>query len=163
MATVPRRTLAAAAIVSMGVLGLGGAALVTSDDEAAVTAAPAVMGCEDWDVQLTSGECFAAGVIRYISLHNLQGSAQFCKWRPANPGEWGRLRAYAETGVTPTSIVTWFGGSINNQLQAYFATGAPAFQVQPNTAPNRCRTPLPPPVLQSVTPGQTDATVTLED
>jgi hypothetical protein len=129
---------------------------------ATTTTTVGAMGCNDWPVQLTTGECQAAGIIRYIALTNLQGAAQFCKWRDANPGEWSRLNGYSSSGTTPASIVTWMGGSIKNELEAYFVTGAPTFTIEPNTAPNACTGKLvKPPVVTGVTPGQTDATVTV--
>lgn len=129
---------------------------------ATTTVAAGAMGCNDWPVQLTPGECQAAGVIRYVSLVNLQGAAQFCKWRTANPGEWSRLKQAASTGEDPASIVTWMGSHIRDDLLAYRATGAPPFTITPNTAPNACSGKLvKPPVVTGVTPGQTDATVTV--
>lgn len=148
----------AAAVVVLSAAGgtARGTALVPLVSETTVA-----VGCEDWTVQLTAGECFAAGIIRNVGLYNLQGAGQFCKWKPANPGEWSRLKTFAETGALPLNIVTWFGGSIKNWLEAYFATGAPTFTILPNTAPNICKTPLAPPVIAGVTPGETDATVTI--
>jgi hypothetical protein len=163
--TIPMRGLAVAA--GAVVLAVGGYAAADQLDISPLSAtetttvAAGAMGCEDWPVQLTAGECFAAGIIRNVALYNLQGAAQFCKWRAANPGEWSRLKGYAQTETAPASIVTWFGGSIKNDLEAYFATGAPVFTILPNTAPNACKTPLAPPVVAGVTPGQTDATVTV--
>lgn len=120
------------------------------------------MGCEDWTGTFTQRECFAAGVIRNVSLTNLQGASQFCKWKTANPGEWSRLKMYANDGQAPTQIVTWLGNHIQNDLQAYFAAGGPAFLILPNTAPNACTGKLiASPPVQGVTPGQTDVTVTL--
>ena len=101
-------------------------------------------------------------MIRYVALTNLQGAVQFCKWRDANPGEWSRLKGYSSTGTQPEQIVTWMGGSIKNELEAYFVTGAPTFTIQPNTAPNACTGKLvKPPLVTGVTPGQTEATVTV--
>jgi hypothetical protein len=150
--------LAAGAIgAALLVGGVGTSTLLTSEQSV-----PAgTMNCEDWSVQLTQGECFAAGAIRNVALSNLQGAAQFCIWRKANPGEWSRLKSYAETENPPEQIVTWFGSGLRNLLEAYFATGAPTFTIVPNTAPNICRTPLPAPVVSGVTPGQTDVTVTI--
>lgn len=126
------------------------------------TSQPTVpQNCETWGSGFTQGECLAAGTIRFVGLYNLQGAGQFCKWQVANPGEWARLQSYAQSNIPATNIVTWFGNSIQNELQAYFATGAPSFAISPNTAPNRCRTPLRPPIVSGVTPGQTDATVTV--
>jgi hypothetical protein len=134
----------------------------SSIETVTVMSTPTPPGCNDWPVQLTTGECQAAGVIRYVALYNLQGAAQFCKWRGANPGEWSRLKGYAQTNTSPLNIVTWLGGSIKNELEAYFVTGAPTFTIQPNTAPNACTGKLlAPPVVAGVTPGQTDATVTV--
>lgn len=118
--------------------------------------------CEDWGY-MSDGECWAAGAIRFVAFNNLQGAAQFCKWRAANPGEWNRLKGYAETETTPVNIVTWFGAAQKNMLEAYFATGAPTFTIQPNTAPNVCKTPFPPPVIGGVTPDQNTVTVTIEE
>lgn len=126
------------------------------------TVSSEAMGCEDWSGSYTQRECFAAGVIRNVSLGNLQGAVQFCKWRNANPGEWSRLKGYASSGAAATQIVTWMGGHILNDLQAYFAAGGPAFTILPNTAPNACTGKLfAPPAVQGVTPGQTDVTVTV--
>jgi hypothetical protein len=156
---------AIAAGVGAVVLAAGGFATANEFDitpfSATATTTIGAMGCEDWTVQLTAGECFAAGIIRNVGLHNLQGAAQFCKWKGGSPGEWSRLKAYAETETLPLNIVTWFGGSIKNWLEAYFVTGAPTFTILPNTAPNICKTPLAPPVIAGVTPGETDATVTV--
>lgn len=153
----------AAAIVAAAALGLGGAAVITEDDAAVTITTETTMGCNDWPVQLPQASCFAAGTIRYTALYNLQGAAQFCKWRAANPGEWQRLKTYAAEGGVQTNTATWLGASILNELEAYFALGAPAFVIAPNNAPNRCKTPtLAPPVVAGVTPGQTDATVTIE-
>lgn len=154
----PRRTFAVVAAGAAFVGGYAGSALLSSS---AAEPAPATMGCENWAGTYTQKECFAAGVIRNVALYNLQGAAQFCKWRPANPGEWTRLKGYASSGIAPQEIVTWFGASIRNQLEAYFAAGAPAFTIEPNTAPNRCKTPIAAPIVQGVTPGQTDATITV--
>lgn len=161
-----RTTLAAGAAAA--VLAVGGFAAASAVDiiplsaTETTTVAAGAMGCEDWAGTFTQRECFAAGVIRNVSLGNLQGAAQFCKWRDANPGEWSRLKGYASSGTVPTQIVTWMGGHILNDLQAYFAAGGPAFTILPNTAPNACTGKLlAPPVVQGVTPGQTDATVTV--
>lgn len=150
-----------AAGVAALALAAGGYAVATVTSSPQSVTTTTAMGCEDWGSSFTSGECFAAGTIRFVSLYNLQGAAQFCVWRKANPGEWLRLKTYASDGQAPQRIVTWFGGSIRNQLEAYFATGAPMFSIQPNTSPNVCKTPLPPPAVRGVTPGQTDATVTV--
>lgn len=160
MVTIQSRTLIASGIAALALVAGGtvaGTQLAASD--------PAPVGtkwCDGIDLFMTDGECFAAGVIRFISLHNLQGAAQFCKWKAANPGEWSRIKQYAATEVAPLNIVTWFGGHIKNDLEAYFATGAGSFTIQPNPAPNVCKTPLAPPVVSGVTPGETDATVTIE-
>jgi hypothetical protein len=121
-------------------------------------------GCNDWtlSVALTQRECFAAGILRYVALTNLQGAAQFCKWRAANPGEWSRLRAYAEAPSTKPAITTWFGVGLRDVLEAYSVLGAPPFTIVPNTAPNRCRTPtLAAPVVAGVTADASTATVTI--
>jgi hypothetical protein len=158
-------SLAPKIAAGVATLALAAGAMVAGSTVADITPNESVtagaMGCEDWNMQLTSGECFAAGIIRNVGLHNLQGAGQFCKWQPANPGEWSRLKGYAQTEIPPTNIVTWFGGSIRNWLEAYFVTGAPTFTILPNLAPNVCKTPLPPPVVAGVTPGETDATVTI--
>jgi hypothetical protein len=154
--------------VNTGVLLAGGiiasslAIAVAAPSTDVVTADPQP-GCNDWPgVQLTYGECQAAGTIRFVALTNLQGAIQFCKWRGANPGEWSRIQGYAETEVLPTNIITWLGGSIKNELEAYFVTGAPTFTILPNTAPNACTGKLvAAPVITGVTPGETDATVTI--
>lgn len=157
--------------VGAAALALGGGAAValnsitseSSTSSVTAVAATPTANCEDWNMQLTQGECFAAGIIRNVSLYNLQGAGQFCKWKSANPGEWTRLKGYAISETPPSNIVTWFGAHIKNDLEAYFATGAPTFIIAPNTAPNVCKTPVPPPVVSGVTPGETDATVTIED
>lgn len=124
-------------------------------------APPPEANCE-FQGPLNSQACFAAGIIRNVSLSNLQGAGQFCKWKGANPGEWAALKTYAETNpTTPPRIITWFGGHILNDLQAYFAAGGPEFTILPNTAPNVCKTPLAPPVVTGVTPGESTATVTV--
>lgn len=159
-----RTALAAGAgVVALAAAGFvaGGTDISPLSATETTTVAAGAMGCEDWPVQLTQRECFAAGVIRNVSLSNLQGALQFCKWKAANPGEWSRLKGYATTGTAPTAIVTWFGGHIQNDLQAYFAAGGPPFTILPNTAPNVCKTPLSPPVVTGVTPGETDVTVTV--
>lgn len=158
----------AAAIAGAALVGLAGFGLAQTEvsplsatQTETVLLTPPAMGCNDWPVTLSTGECQAAGAIRHVALYNLQGAAQFCVWKRANPGEWSRLRGYAQTEAPPQNIVTWFGAAIRNQLEAYFGTGAPPFTIAPNTAPNICRTPLPPPAISGVTPGQTDATVTI--
>lgn len=156
------RTLAAVgAALAVGTVGVvAGSQLVGSSSPAAVSTT--VANCEDWG-PLPASSCFAGGIIRNVSLHNLQGAVQFCKWRDANPGEWSRLKGYASTGTTPTSIITWMGSHIQNDLQAYFAAGGPVFTIAPNTAPNACTGKLlAPPVVSGVTPGQTSATVTIQ-
>lgn len=159
-----RQTLAGGAIALALAAGVS-TAIVASDStqdstpQALVATTPAA-NCEYPGPQ-NAQACFAAGVIRNVSLSNLQGAAQFCKWRSANPGEWTRLKGYASSGTKPTQIVTWLGAHILNDLEAYFAAGAPPFTIAPNTAPNVCRTPLAPPIVAGVTPGQTDATVTV--
>lgn len=159
-----RTALAAGAVAVLGVTGFATARqldVVPLSATETVTAQPVTMGCNDWPVTLTTGECQAAGTIRYVALVNLQGAAQFCKWRSANPGEWNRLKQAAAQSADPTGIVTWFGASIRDELLAYRVTGAPSFTMPTNDAPNVCRTPLPPPGIASVIPGQTDATVTV--
>lgn len=161
--TLAPKLIAGVAAVALAAGGaVAGSQLAASTETVTVAAAtPAPPGCNDWPVTLTTGECQAAGTIRYVALVNLQGAAQFCKWRAANPGEWSRLKGFASTRAAPASIVTWLGASIKNEIEAYFATGAPTFTIGPNTAPNACRTPLPAPAVSGVTPGQTDATVTI--
>lgn len=155
------RTLAiAASALALGTVGIVAGSTLTSS-ESSSTPTSQTQNCEDWIGSFTSGECFAAGIIRFVFLTNVQGAAQFCKWKGANPGEWSRLNNYAQTGTTPTNIITWFGAALKNMLESYFATGAPAFTIQPNTAPNICKTPLSPPQIVGVTPGQTQATVTV--
>ncbi len=165
----------AAAVVALAaggfVAGDTGIAPFSAAETTTVQLAPATMGCNDWDVTLSTGECQAAGTIRYVSLYNLQGAVQFCKWRAANPGEWSRLKTYASDGQSPANIVTWMGGHIQNDLQAYFVAGGPVFDnpsttvvesIPPNTSPNACTGKLvAPPLIKGVTPGQTDATVTV--
>lgn len=159
----------AAAALAVFTTGIVSATVATNSVETTTTTtqvlAPATdpqMNCGSWMPLLTAGECGAAGTIRYASLNNLQGAAQFCKWKAANPGEWSRIKGYAETGTMPTNIVTWLGAHIMQDIQAYFYTGAPAFTIAPNTAPNVCKTPIPAPIISGVTPGQTDATITIE-
>jgi hypothetical protein len=167
-----------ALIAAAAAAGLGLGLLVAGDDILPVspetrsaeipearTLQSGEMPCGDFGgILMTSGECFAAGTIRFVGLYNLQGAAQFCKWRAANPGEWTRIKTYAGTGdKTNVNVVTWLGGSIVNGLEAYFVLGAPVFTIQPNTSPNRCKTPLAPPVVAGITPGETDVTVTIED
>jgi hypothetical protein len=153
------RSLLAAGVAAVALAAGGtvvGTQLAASD--------PAPVGtkmCDGIDLFLTDGECFAASVIRFVSLYNMQGAAQFCNWKKANPGEWSRLKAYAETNGQPANIVTWFGGHIKNDLEAYFATGAGVFIIEPNISPNICKTPLAPPVVTGVTPSETDVTVTV--
>jgi len=159
---VRTRTIAAVGAAAVVLGGASAVALnnVTSESVAVTTAEP--KNCEDWNITLSDGECFAAGIIRNVSLYNLQGAAQFCKWKGANPGEWSRLKGYAATETEPLNIITWMGGHIKNDIQAYFVTGAPTFTIQPNTAPNACTGKLvTPPVVTSVTPGETDVTVTV--
>lgn len=132
---------------------------------AASVPAPPDPNCE-FGPDIPSEACFAAGIIRNVSLSNLQGASQFCKWRTANPGEWNKLTSWAqhagEPNVIEPTVLTWMGNHIKNDLQAYFVTGAPAFQILPNTAPNACTGKLlSGPVVSGVTPGQTDATVTV--
>lgn len=164
LAAMVRPLLAGAAAVGALAIGVGGYAVAdqlggTSTTLATTTAA---MGCNDWPVTMTLGECQSAGIIRYVALYNLQGAAQFCKWKAANPGEWSRLKTAAQSGERPTSIATWLGASIGNMLEAYDVTGAPPFTIAPNTAPNACGGKLvAPPAVGGVTPGQTSATVTI--
>lgn len=163
----PRAAFTGAAVAIVGLAGFATAQqldvlpLSATQTETVLSVASEDMGCNDWPVQLTQGECQAAGTIRFVGLYNLQGAAQFCKWRAANPGEWSRLKLYAQDPATAASVVTWLGGAIRNLLEAYHVTGAPSFTIAPNTAPNSCRTPLPPPIVSGVAPGQTDATVTV--
>jgi hypothetical protein len=162
----------AVAVVAAAGIAIGGATMLTDNSTTALVVAPTTQNCGDWGVTMTQGECQAAGVIRYVALYNLQGSAQFCKWRGANPGEWSRLNSYAASATLPQNIVTWFGASIRNEIEAYFATGAPTMSyqtpggtvagIQPNTSQNACTGKvLAAPSIQGVTPGQTDATVTI--
>jgi hypothetical protein len=146
--------IAAAVVVAGGALGVVSLAEPPPD---------IAKSCEDWNLSLSDGECFAAGTIRFVLFHNLQGAAQFCKWKAANPGEWSRLKGFAQTKTPPTNIITWFGGAQLNALEAYFATGAPTFTIQPNTSTNVCKTPLTPPTVAGVTPGETTVTVTIEE
>lgn len=175
MTSTEKVAAGAAALLSVAAIGVG-TSVVLSDSSPTVTAVvttPPLQSCGDWGVTLTMGECQAAGIIRYVALYNLQGAAQFCKWRGANPGEWSRLNAYAGSETPPQNIVTWFGASIRNELEAYFATGAPPMSyktpsgstvagIQPNPSPNACTGKvLAAPSITGVTPGQTDATVTI--
>lgn len=150
----------AAGVASAAVIGNQTASSVTTTLQDG-TPVVELRNCGDFNQMMPDSSCFAAGTIRFVSLYNMQGAAQFCVWSKANPGEWLRLQNYAKTNTLPSDIVTWFGGHIKNDLQAYFAAGGPAFTIQPNTAPNRCKTPLAPPAVTGVTPGQTDVTVTV--
>lgn len=154
---------AALGAAAVAMLGAGAASQLSGDSSPQTFAAASAEPRCEMEGPLNSQACFAAGVIRYVSLGNLQGAGQFCKWRSGSPGEWSRLKAYAQQGAAapPANIVSWFGNHIFNDIQAYFAAGGPPFTIMPNTAPNACRTPLPPPVVQGVTPGQTDVTVTV--
>lgn len=143
---------AAGALLFSGVVG----------NRLADTTPPEVKPCDVSSQLLTSKECFAAGIIRNVSLGNLQGSGQFCTWKKANPGEWLRLKNYSETQGLPDKVITWFGAHIQNDIEAYFAAGGDVFIIKPNIAKNICHTPLPAPVIGSVTPGQNSATVTVD-
>jgi hypothetical protein len=143
-----------ASAVILGLAGVGVADLATPEQ------ASEERYCEDWGIQLSDTECFTAGRIRFGALINIQGAAQFCKWRPANPGEWNRLKEYAESSTTPQNITTWFGGAIRDTITAYFLTGAPVFTMPLNEAPNVCRTPLAPPTEVGVSAAD-DTSVTL--
>lgn len=162
---ISRNLAIAGAVAAIGITGFGiGVSGDISPFSATQTqtmlSTPQEPNCE-FGSGIPTPACFAAGIVRNVSLYNLQGAGQFCVWRNANPGEWTRLKDYASSGATPSQIVTWFGSHIRNDLEAYFATGAPPFTISPNTSPNRCRTPLPAPVVAGVIPGQTDATVTV--
>jgi hypothetical protein len=126
------------------------------------TVAAGAMGCNDWPGAYTQRECFAAGTL-LTSLQNLQPAVQFCKWRDANPGEWTRIQGYASTATLPTQIVTWMGAHIRDDVMAYLAAGGPTFTLALATPPpNACTGKLvKPPAIVGVTPGQTDATVTV--
>ncbi len=155
---------------ALALVGLGGLATATATDilplsaTETTTVSAGAMGCNDWPSQLTQKECFAAGVI-LTGFQNLQPAVQFCKWKAANPGEWSRLKTYAATGGTtpPSQIVTWFGSSIRDDLLAYAVIGAPGFALElTNPPPNACTGKLvKPPIVLGVTPGETDATVTV--
>lgn len=151
-----------AAIAAVG-LALGGAASV-GVNELVSSSSPAEAGCNDWvlSTPMTQRECFGAGTI-LIGLDNGYQAGQWCKWQAANPGEWSRLQAYAANPVVPpANIISWFGGWIYDQLQAYTALGAPPFTLSPTPAPNRCKTPtLAAPVVGGVTPGPSTVTVTV--
>lgn len=152
----------AAAAVGTAALALGIAAGTQLGGTSTPTVlTPTVAACEDWAINLTRGECHAAGAIRFVALYNLQGAAQWCRWRDANPGEWARLRQMAAMGQPPERIVTWLGNAIRNVLEAYQATGAPPFEIAPNTAPNVCRTPLATPKVSATRVDETTATVTI--
>ena len=152
--------IVAALIVVAVIGGVYGVAIQDEENSPRLGATAAEPNCE-LGPNIPTPACFAAGAIRFVSMTNLQGAAQFCKWRAANPGEWNRLKGYASTGDKPDRIITWFGGHIQNDLEAYFATGAPPFTMPVNHAPNVCRTPLVPPKIAQVTPGETDVTVTV--
>jgi len=157
---VPRFARLSAAAAAATLLAVGG--YVAGAELASPPASPSPSATCELGSGIPTPACHAAGAIRFGAVHNLQGAAQFCRWREANPREWLRLKEYARTGTPPTNIVTWFGAAIRNQIEAYFATGAPAFEIAPNTAPNVCRTPLPAPTVVGVTPGETDVTVTVD-
>jgi len=160
-----RTALAAGALAIVGAAGLSTAVATNSiplSATATTTTTVNAKGCNDWPGAFTDGECFAAGAI-LTSLSNLQPAVQFCKWRAANPGEWSRLSGYASSGTHAEQIVTWLGGSILNELEAYFATHAPTFTLPRDPLPpNACGGKLlAPPAVGGVTPGQTDVTVTV--
>ncbi len=159
-----RAVIAAGALALVGVAGLSTAAVVSDvvPLSATTTTTVGAKGCNDWPLPMTDGECGAAG-FTLVAFQNLQPAAQFCKWKAANPGEWSRLVAYAASGTPAQTIITWLGGSILNQLQAYFVTGAPTFALPRDPLPpNSCGGKLiAPPVVSGVTPGETDVTVTV--
>lgn len=162
MTTTEKVAIGAASVASIAAIAVGSTStLIDPPSSTAIVSGPTYANCEDWNVLMTSRECFAAGTIRFVGLYNEQGAAQFCKWQPANPGEWTRITNYSTTGVPPASMKTWLGASIVNWLQAYFVTGAPPFTIQPNTSPNKCKTPLSSPEILGVTPSQNGATVTI--
>ena len=89
-------------------------------------------------------------------------AGQFCKWQAANPGEWSRIKDMSDGGE-PAAVVTWMGAGLRDAVQAYLVTGAPTFPLVEYRPVNRCRTPIAPPVIVSVQPGETDVTVTLAE
>ena len=95
--------------------------------------------------------CAARGVILYGSLYNIQGAGQFCKWKASNPGEWTRIKEYLSSR-TPAQVITWFGASLRDQVQAYFEADGPVTIMPENTAMNICKTPLAPPTDLTVGP-----------
>ncbi len=160
------RTAIAAGVGAL-VLGAGGFAVANQagitplSATETTTSVVGTKGCNDWPGTFTDGECMAAG-FTLTALHNLQPAVQFCKWKAANPGEWSRLSSYASTGTHSTQIVTWLGGSIQNELEAYFGTRAPPFTLQITLPPNACGGKIiKPPIITGTTSGQTDATVTV--
>jgi len=152
-----RTALAVTALAVAGAIGFSTASTLTTPE----TVTDIAMGCNDWAGQYTQRECFAAGTLVY-ALKNIQPAAQFCKWKAANPGEWTRLTGYASTGTHAERIVTWFGASLLNNLEAYFAIQAPTFSLPlVPLPPNACGGKIIAPPVVGVTPGQTDATVTI--
>lgn len=156
-------TTGVVALVTAGALALGGSgALVANELVNTQAASEPPKSCEDWGVSLPDEQCFGAGIIRNVSLQNLQGAAQFCNWKKANPGEWLGLKSMAETRQQPSKMITWMGNHILNDLQAYFVLGGTPFVLKPPTAPNVCKTPLATSVkVLGVTPGTTSVTVTV--
>jgi hypothetical protein len=154
---------AAAAGAAALALAAGGVIAATSigDSSSSSVATTPPSGCNDWPGTWTQRECFAAGAVQ-TALANIQPAVQFCKWRAANPGEWSRLQAGARSGVQAASIVTWMGSAVRDQLDSYRYAGAPPFELAIVLPPNACGGKLlAPPAIAGVTPGPTDATVTI--
>ena len=156
---------AIASIAAGAVVLAAGAGIVGNNLNSSATATdPTQKNCDLTGMMMTAGECGAASLIRVGSLVNIQPAVQFCKWKAANPGEWARLNSYmhSKDEAEASNIVTWFGASLKNQLQAYFYTGAPEFDLIVNNPPNACGGKLvTPPRITGVTPGETDVTVTV--
>lgn len=136
-----------AAVGAAAALFVGGGALgsqLASESSVAVT--EELPFCGEGGPPLDLGLCGVQGTVKGL-LYNMQGAAQFCKWRAANPGEWSRVKAMflSPQKQPPSGVVTWFGASLRDLSQAYaYAEGAP-YTIPPNTAPNACKTPLAPP------------------
>lgn len=127
-----------AIVVAIAVVAIAGASYAFQE-ELATTVPESDPPCE-LGSEIPIGACLAAGTIRYVSLPNLQGAKQFCKWREDNLGEWVRLKTYAETGETvQLNVVTWMGLHVKNDLEAYFAIKAPPFVLLPNPTPGVCK------------------------
>ena len=164
----PVLVLGAVALAVLAIAGIAVGIAVSREDggsssprRGATTTTP--MGCNDWAGTFTQKECFAAGVL-LTSFQNLQPAVPFCKWKASNPGEWTRLRAQAAAADPnfTAPVVSWQGASISDTILAYSVLGGPGFELQATLPKNACGGPIvKPPIVQGVTPGQTDATVTV--